>query len=435
MSEHTIIGIILVASLSTPVGMYVILKKPRLFFTMYLLLSTKMFGFMPMILGLHVKATMFFLHCAMILDVVVLLFMGWKFSDRIIILFLACVSGLIAFGILYPYFLGFSSISSAIVDGKDMFGYAVLAYLSIHSQRFDFDYFLKLFCFVGVVLTAVIIVGYISGYCPPSYYHIGGTRIITVNYTSYIALAACLVFLRMLRPYISIRSVFLFLFLIAGLLIQGHRSVFLATLLVISSLWLIRAHFTVKLRYIIIGLPLLLSLHLVSDGRYFETFVKEPILELRAPSYGAIASRKFINAVRLRYIEQRPLLGYGFIDETAPLGWPIAEQSGSRFDQSLGVVDSGYVDMMVRFGIVGTLTFFLVLGFVLFERLRNGRRLSIAQLAMLLFLATFLLVNYTWSVFTYEFGISCSCVAIFLLYHEKPLRRRLHPMAPCQEYV
>lgn len=435
MSEYALIAIFLVAALAAPVGMYVILKKPRLFFTIYLLFSTKMFGFMPMIVGLHMKAIMFFLHFAMILVVVGLLFIGRKFSDRMIVLFLACVSSLIAFGILYPYFLGFSSISSAIVDGKDMFGYAVLAYLAIHSRHFDFDYFLKLFCFVGVMLTAAIIVWHISGYCPPSYYHIGGTRIIGVNYTSYIALATCLLFLRMLKSHISFYSVFLFLFLITGLLIQGHRSIFLATLLVISSLWLVRAQSSIKLRCIMIGLPLLLSLHLVSDGRYFETMVAEPISQLRGSSYGAIESRKFINAVRLRYIEQRPLLGYGFIDETSSLGWPIASQSVSRFNQSLGVVDSGYVDMMVRFGIVGTLFFYLVLGFAFFERLRNARRLSDAQLAMLLLLASFFLVNYTWSVFTYGFGISCTCVAIFLLYREKPLKSSLQTIAPLQDFA
>lgn len=406
--------------LTAPVWMYIIVYQPRLFYAGYLLLVTKMFGFLPMILGSRVKAIIFFVHCGMILAVVALLLMGRKFSSRTVVLFLTCVFSLIAFGVLYPYFLGFSSISSAIVDGKDMFGYAALAYLAIHSRRFDFDYFLRLFCFVGVVFTVVIIVGHITGYCPPSYYHVWETHIVKVHHNTYISLAVCLVASRMLKPRINFPCTFLFLFLLAGLLLQGHRSIVLATLLAVSLLWLVRAHSAIKFVSVLAILPFLFGIFFLDNGRYFEAYVLEPISEVKNKETGAIVARSRVNAFRFGYMEQRPLLGYGFIDETSSLGRTIAEQSDNRFKQTMGIVDSGYVDMRIRFGIVGMLAFCFVLGFLLLERFVHARHLGDEQVAMALFLSTFFLVNYTWSVFTYGFGIMCVCVAIYLMYRDYP---------------
>lgn len=415
-----IVVLIIIASLIALVAMYVALHQPRLFLAGYLLLSTRMFGFLPMTVSVRVPFIMFFLHCAMILSVIVWFLRGRKFSSRMIVLFLVCVSSMTAFGVLYPYYLGFSNIRSAIVDGKEMFGYAALVYLAIHSRHFDFDYFLRFFCFAGIVLVAILIVGRVFDFCPPGYVRYGEARIIQVRHIMYISLAACLVAPRMLRPHISFPYAFLLLSLMGGLAIQGHRSVLLTTILAISVLYLVRAraHPAIKFVSILAVFPFLFGLYFMDNGRFYEVYFLQPISELKH-SEGAIASRKYINAGRFEFIEQRPLLGYGFIDETSSLGWSINEQSVSSFNQTLGVVDSGYVDMLVRFGIVGTLFFCLVLGFVLLKRLRNVRSLGDGQLAMALFLSTYFLMNYTWSVFTYGFGISCVCVALFLLYSKE----------------
>ena len=212
MFEYTLIAV-LFAIPPGVVGMYFALQHPRFFFAAYLLLFTRLFGFMPIDLGLYVNAVMFCLHCGMILSVATLLLMGRKIRNRTIRLFLVCVSGLIVFGLLYPFFLGFSSIQSAIVDGKGMFAYATLAYLAIHCRRFDFNYFLKLYGFVGVVLTVVLVVGHVFNYCPPSYSFVWGTNIVHVDHTLYISLAACLVASRMLRTRISAPDALLFPFL------------------------------------------------------------------------------------------------------------------------------------------------------------------------------------------------------------------------------
>lgn len=422
MFEYNFFDVFLVASLTAPVCMYVIFHKPRLFYTAYLLLSTRMFGFLPMSLSLRVNAVMFFLHCAMILAVVALLLKKRKFSSRMVVLFLAAVFSLIAFGILYPYFMGFSNIRCAIVDGKEMFAYAALAYLAIHYKHFDFDYFLKIFCFAGVVLTIILIVGHVTGYCPPGYNRLWGTRIIKVHHNIYLSLAACLVASRILKPRVNLPYAFLLMFLLAGLFLQGHRSIVLTTLLAISLLWLVRAHSAIKFVSVLAVLPVLVGLCFLDNGRYYETHLLEPISELKSGEGAAISSRSILNAVRYEYIRERPLLGYGFIHRTSSLGIPVAERKLNRFSLSLSVVDSGYVDMCVRFGIVGTVFFCFVLGFLLLERFANVRRLDDGQLAAALFLSTYFLINYTWSVFTFGFGIICSCVVVFLLYHNHSTR-------------
>jgi O-antigen ligase len=395
---------------------YAILYKPKIFYTFYLLLSTGLFGFLPMNLSLRIPAIMFFLNCAMLLTVIVSLLKGRKLSSKMILLFLVCVLVLITFGILYPSYLGFSSISRTIINGKDMFGYAALAYLAINHKHFDFKYFFRLFSFIAVTLVIVLIIGFLTGYCPPGYFQHEG-NIIQVNHSTYISIAVLLLASKMLGPRINLFLILLFLFMVIGLLVQGHRSIILTTFLAVSLLWLVQAHISVKLLSLIIGIPLLFAFYLVDDGRIFESKIVEPITELRDES-GHIEYRNNINTLRLLYIAQRPLLGYGFIHKISPLGEEIEEHSVSRFNETLGVVDSGYIDMIVRFGIVGTILFCIVFGLLLYNRLRNVTALMPGQLAMLLFISTYFLINYTLSVFTYDTGIICLCIGIFLLYRK-----------------
>ena len=397
---------------------YTALCAPRFFFAVYVVLSTRLFGFMPASQSLLVPSMLFVLDCCMILSVAILSLSGWTFSNRMVRLLLACVLGLTAFGILYPFFLGYSSIRWAVVDGKDMFEYTALAYLVFHSRRFDFDYFLRLFCSVGVGLTVVLVVGRVFHYCPPGYVFVWGTHVVHVHHSLYMSLAACLVASRILRARISLPDVSLFLLLAVGLLLQGHRSVTLLMLFVVSLGCLVRTLSVGKVVAILAVAPVVLGIGFLGDGRLFDTHVLGLIRELRDEDLGAIASRHYLNAERRRYMENRPLLGYGFIDETSSLGASIERRSFNRFDRSLGVVDSGYVDMRVRFGIVGMSAFCLVLGLLLLKKARALRSLEDAQTAMLLFLFGCFFVNYTLSVFTYRCGIGSICVAIHLLCRE-----------------
>lgn len=396
---------------------YFVLPRPRLFFAGYLIVSTKLFGFLPQALGALTLSMMFFLNLVVLLGVALRRGKGKLFSNKKISLFLAGIGGLIAFGIVYPRWLGYSGITSAVIDGKDMFSYAVLAYLAINYRQFDFNYFLKLFCSVACVLVVLLILGKITHFCPPSYYRKEFEDTIAVCHSTYIAFAACLLAPRLLER-TTPANLALFIFLGVGLVLQGHRALLLTTSLALFLFFFLRAPRRLKLASALIGLPLLLAFPLFGNGELFERLIADPIAELRGE--GAIEARERINVLRYEYIRERPLLGYGFIDESSSLGSEIELEARSRFEQTLSVVDSGYVDMRVRFGIVGTAVFCLLILFVLSGAPKKQKKLDNEQLAMLLLATAYFLINYTWSVFTYGFGIVCLGPAIHLMYQKRP---------------
>ncbi len=420
MSDYLLIVAFSVTPLAALLGIYVIHHQPRLFFFAYLLFSTRMFGFLPKVASVRVPSIMFFLHCAMILSVIVWILKGRMFPNRMLTIFLMSIFLLIAFGILYPSFLGFSTIRSSIVDGKAMFAYGVLGYLAINHQFFDLKYFVRITYIFAIILTFILVVGKLTGFCPPGYYFVyefGLQQTIQINHVTYIMLATFIVASRMLKPRISLANVLLFLFLLVGLALQAHRAVLLSTLMGISILWLLRMHSTKKLILLFVAIPILVALSFPGINYYYKNLIVQPITELMRLE-GAIAARRNINAFRIEHIKRRPLLGYGFIDETSALGKGIAEESASPYTQALGVVDSGYIDSTARFGIIGSTMLYGVFILLILGKIKNLNQIGNLELSMIIFIAAFFAINYTWSVFAYEFGIISASVAVYILYKE-----------------
>jgi O-antigen ligase len=350
----------------------------------------------------------------MIIYVIVVLIRQKSLPAGSVMVFLSVVVALIAFGITYPYYLGHSSLSAAVIDGKEMFSYAVLAYLAVNKKHFDYRYFVRLFSIVSAILVTVLILSYLTGYCPPGYTQVDDSNVIRVNYSTYISIAAFMLAAKVMSNRIETSDLIFMGYLFTGLFIQGHRSIALTTTLAIILMWCLWTKRTVKI-FAALGITMLVLSSMIVTPGFIKTIIA-PTSELYDVA-GSIESRKNINYVRFLYIAERPLLGYGFIHKSSPLGEEVGVYSTSRFNESLGVVDSGYIDMMVRFGIVGTLMLCGAFGMLIVNRLRRLNMLRNEQIAMVLFLVTLYFVNYTWSVFTYGFGIICSSIAIYIAFN------------------
>ena len=75
----------------------------------------------------------------------------------------------------------------------------------------------------------------------------------------------------------------------------------------------------------------------------------------------AIVSRLSVNVIRWEYIMQKPFLGFGFVDINDVIFERLRNESLSRFDSTLNVVDSGWVDGLVRFGFLGLIIYIVTL--------------------------------------------------------------------------
>lgn len=86
----------------------------------------------------------------------------------------------------------------------------------------------------------------------------------------------------------------------------------------------------------------------------------------------------------------------------------------SAFMERFTVIDSGYVDLLIKFGYLGTgITLAILNRFFLFGFIRKFR--NHITLAMSLYFFQYLFVNYTWSVYTFSHGIIPGAVAMYIM--------------------
>jgi len=130
---------------------------------------------------------------------------------------------------------------------------------------------------------------------------------------------------------------------------------------------------------------------------------------------GALASRDIYNEFRWQAISMQKELGYGYVHKSSEIMKLFAADDSNRFMESLGVVDSGFVDMLVKYGYIGTVVIIIVfLKFSITGFKSNFR--NPLSLVMSMYLIQYLFINYTWSVFTYSHGIIPCSLAFFFLF-------------------
>ena len=74
-------------------------------------------------------------------------------------------------------------------------------------------------------------------------------------------------------------------------------------------------------------------------------------------------------------------------------------------------IDSGYTDMMGKFGLIGTILFLLIPISIFIKGFNNKKNIN-----CVLFILQLLAVNATWSVFTYQMGIILLAIAYSFIF-------------------
>jgi len=180
--------------------------------------------------------------------------------------------------------------------------------------------------------------------------------------------------------------------IILAISIEGHRALFLG--LLIAILIFIYLKFNNRFSF---GLKLSVLL-LVFIG----FLIVWPYAQSLLIADAAFQSRFAINAMRFDYFLTQMSWGYGFIDENSELGLQMSLTSASRFQDTFGTVDFGYLDIALKFGLVGGTLFLFY--FLWFASKALLSRESLSQLAGSFIFGLFFM-NLTWSMFTYPHGI------------------------------
>ena len=395
------------------------LKKPVIYMWLYLLASTKLLGFVNFsyieIRGMF--NVMFYLNVVTIISIIITMSQERRVDTKDF-RFPFAIAALTAFGMLYPVFLGYSGIISSVTDGKDFLCYSFLGYLLIHRKDITTESIYRVITFIGISLSVIMIISSTTGLSPAGYEavneELGNKGGIHIYYSTFISLAIFLQLTRFIRQEKSFKDGLMVLILFFGALLQPHRSLFFSILPASAFLIFYKTKTNFKLQMIFCLIAVLFGMRLFLDRNLVtETFI-EPINELLQQE-GSMASRRVINSFRWDEIANRPLLGYGFIDESSKLGDDFKYVSNTRYNQTLGTVDSGYIDSLIRFGIVGTILLLSLYIYIIVIPFRRGQYKRPEMLAAGLFLGSYFIVSLTWSVFTYIHGIIPACAAVYLI--------------------
>lgn len=392
------------------------LRYPTYYVIFYFLISTKFLGFFSIESYFIVSGTAIAMP---VLNVITLLASIITITDyqipKKVFQFITVFLTFLIFGIIYPAHLGFESISQAIIASKEFWSISILIYLTANRVGFDKNLLIKVIEYTGLYLALIYIIYIIFKLAPPAY---ATDNYIRVYYPTYISLAAFLYYRKLQNLRISL-SLFLIteVILFTGIVIAGHLSLFIGTLfsLGLIVLFYINNKFDIR-RFLFRSIVICSALFviLVSSSNIRNT-ISNKIDSIIDGTDVALTSRDTYNNFRWQAISERPMLGYGFIHKSSHISQKFKTIENNRFAESFGVIDSGYVDLIVKFGYLGALIFLLLWGSFTIKVLLNSTRYQVYQIIMAAYLLQYFLVSYTWSLFTFSHGLIPAFLAIYLM--------------------
>ncbi len=402
-------------------GFYIIalilaVRNPTFFLLFYILATTKFLGFIDpssfVIGGLEIGY--FGLNIIAIFSV--FFHKKWYMMPHKIQWFIYFVLLMLVYGIVKPFLDNNSSLFLAFMASKETWFYFLFLYVVVYRDRINNKQLLKTIKFLGIYLSSVYIIGKISLQLVPPIYH--NENFVRTFFPTYISLAIFIYAIRIKFDEIrSLKDRIIILMLFLGLVLAGHLSL---TIMTAIGFVLYKYVYDKKLqfnkfvisRFIFITI-LSVSMTLITVSGLYERIANN-VESIISGEDNALSSRDIYNEFRWEAIEKQKELGYGFIHQSSSFMKDIKILGANRFMERFTVIDSGYVDLLIKFGAIGTIFIMITLiiyysqGF--FVAYKNP-----LSLAMSIYLMQYVFINYTWSVFTFAHGIVPGVIAFYFL--------------------
>lgn len=407
------------------VSLVLALKKPSIFVVFYILASTKFLGFFSLGVFVFGGTDLGFFSLNIITLVAAFTSKSATKISKFILPMYCVIACLFLWGILNPVLNHYESVIQALVASKDFLYFSILFYLFGRKNSIDVRVIVRFLRFLGCYLTIVLFLSVISSVSPPFYsesYELlsGGYKdYVRVYFPTYISLSLFVFYADWLQKKISTKVfVVILVFFFVALLMAGHFALTLGSLFSIVGIYVLwHRKRTLNIKHIVkVSTALLVVIGgVLVCSEKTRLIVVEFSSAVVDGSDISLSSRERYNKFRWDAINQKPYMGYGFIHQDAAIMSTFETSRTNRFMMRLGVIDSGYIDMLVRFGYVGMLSYLSIFSFYLVKVCRYSVR-PYYSLGMGAFLFQYFLVNYTWSVFTYAHGIIPMSIALYILY-------------------
>lgn len=371
------------------------IKKPTYYVIGYFIYLSSFLGFIPneiMISGIELSA-----FTSNIIPLSVALTHWKKIEDKlskriIITLLLFCL-----YGILKPLIDGNQGFVQSIISSKTYTFYFFGIYLITYKKIINFQKIFNVLLYISIWFSLLHIINNIGiRIIPPAY--IKGDWF-QCRFESFVPFA--LLYLH--SPICNIKryKLLLTIILLIGIYFGDFFSLLITILVLLPLQYLIIKYWKKKaalLIFIFIGLfsAILLYEYAKETTLYKERYTMQE---------DALSSRSRYNEFRWELIDKKYNLGYGFLHHTSHfLSFYINEEHS--YMSTFTYIDSGYIDLMGKFGLYGTILFLAVPLLLIIKGIRK-----IDCINSVLFILQMLFVNITWSVFTYQMGIPLLAIA------------------------
>lgn len=371
--------------------------KPKYFFLLYFLFITSFLGFIPnsIIIGGN-EIGLFYQNILMIISYFIHIRRLGDYPKYIRITLNVFIL-LYLYGVVSPVVSGSSSIIQSVVASKEFSSLFILHFLFINYRTITFSYTHRLISVVGYYLLIVLLLFVILNYIPP--YYIKRPGEIQYNYP---ALLSLFLFLKSSEANTILKKILVVLMLVVwtfGMYFEGHTAILLTT-----SLACIVVLFRIPLLSFIKNFrKVLLGISILGVGLLFLP-IDSYLQELSQTS--SFKARNVYNIERIALIKEKPLQGYGFMHKSA-----LTLGSG-QYTESLSFIDSGYIDLLGKFGLLGMLVYLTTLTVPFFKGDND-----IVIKGLRLFFLQYFLINITWSVFSFTMGLVALGLALYIYYY------------------
>ncbi|WP_298782529.1 hypothetical protein [uncultured Polaribacter sp.] len=397
-------------------ALFLAATRPNQFVLFYILASTKFLGFLDPALFLFGRFEIGYFGINLI--AIFTLFFKRKWYEvpqkSQIMLFLAVIT--LLYGILKPILSTHSTAFQALLASKDIWFFAILFYLMVYFDEIKSTKIVNTVIYIGIYFSILYCVHLVLPQITPPVYNQGAH--LRTFFPTYISLGLFFQAVKIKQSEtVQVSSIIIILLLALGLILATHFSLTLMTFFA-CLLYFFAFDKNLDFKKETITKLVITSLVGFSLVLFFVNGLYQSLVDtINGIIYSedlALSTRDIYNKFRWDAIEKSKYIGYGFIHQSSALMNQVKLSGTSAFMERFTVIDSGYVDLLIKYGYVGTTVSLLVLyrfyflGFV--KKYRNA-----VTLAMSLYMSQYLFINYTWSVFSFAHGIIPSSIAFYII--------------------
>lgn len=328
----------------------------------------------------------------------------WKDVDVRIKAIIIFLSLFYLYGLVRPIVDGHQGWMLSVKSSKSMTAYFFLFYVIAFYKQMEWEKIFRFLTGIAVYYASLYIINWVGIAIRPPFYI--KQDFIQCFFDSFMLFAFCYQLTKE-NPF-ALNNLWVWVVLLGGIYVGGYFSLLVVALFILGVIFILQN----------VKHPLVWTMLASSVALLFVIGViyEEALWNVWKEHQAALDSRTYYNEFRWQLIAKEFLGGYGFLSRDTRLVSLNSMANSSSYMTDLSFVDAGYVDLLGRFGLIGTIFLLLVPIYFLWKTTWNRQTLP-----FILMVISFYAVNMTWSVFSYPQGITVLALVYAYLFQNNKI--------------